>query len=157
MPSLACRSDAAGNVCIPLILATTLKSGMKWISHMREMWILRPVPIYSSLSPRKLSISCMAVQRDKVHPRTGHEGPDGEYMYSCTLSLTSAIGGEWVVNATPMPLYPRERPCTHCIEGWLGPRARLEGSRKIRLPTGIRSPVRPASSESVYRLSVSVK
>jgi len=28
----------------------------------------------------------------------------------------------WVVNATPRPLYPHERPGTYCIEGWVGPR-----------------------------------
>ena len=27
------------------------------------------------------------------HPRTGHEGPEGEEMYSSTLSLTSALDG----------------------------------------------------------------
>jgi len=25
----------------------------------------------------------------------------------------------WVVNATPRPIYPRERPGTHCIGGWV--------------------------------------
>jgi hypothetical protein len=30
--------------------------------------------------------------KGKVHPRTGHEGPEGK-MYSCTLSLTSALDG----------------------------------------------------------------
>ena len=29
----------------------------------------------------------------KGHPRTGHEGPEGEYRYSPTLSLTSALDG----------------------------------------------------------------
>jgi len=30
----------------------------------------------------------------KVHPRTDHENPEGEYIvYSSTLSLTSALGG----------------------------------------------------------------
>jgi hypothetical protein len=38
----------------------------------------------------------------------GHEGPEAEYKYSSTLSLTSAIDG-WVVNITLLPLYPRER------------------------------------------------
>jgi hypothetical protein len=28
--------------------------------------------------------------KSKVHPRTSHEGPKGEYRYSSTLSLTSA-------------------------------------------------------------------
>jgi len=31
--------------------------------------------------------------KGKVHPRTGHEGPEGEERYSFTLSLTSALGG----------------------------------------------------------------
>jgi hypothetical protein len=37
-----------------------------------------------------------------------------------------------VVNATPRPLYPQERPGTHCIGGWVGPRAGLDGCRKSR-------------------------
>ena len=35
--------------------------------------------------------------KGKVHPRTGHEGPEGKQRYSFTLSLTSALdelGGE---------------------------------------------------------------
>jgi hypothetical protein len=28
---------------------------------------------------------------NKVHPRTGHEGPNGEQRYSPTLSLTLAL------------------------------------------------------------------
>ena len=32
----------------------------------------------------------------------------------------------WVVNATSRPLDPRERPGTHCVGGWVGPRAGLE-------------------------------
>jgi hypothetical protein len=38
----------------------------------------------------------------------------------------------WVVNATPRPLYPRERPGIHCIGGWVGPRAGLDGCEKSR-------------------------
>ena len=38
-------------------------------------------------------------------PRTGHEGPDGEYSYSSSLSLTSTLDGGWVLNVTHRPLY----------------------------------------------------
>ena len=38
----------------------------------------------------------------------------------------------WVVNATPRPLYPRESPCAHCIGGWVGLRAGLDGCGKSR-------------------------
>jgi hypothetical protein len=58
----------------------------------------------------------------------------------------------WVVKATLRPLYTRERPGTHCIGGWVGRRAGLEGAENLS-HTGIRSPDRPARSESLYRLS----
>ena len=51
----------------------------------------------------------------------------------------------------PAAYYPRERPGTHCTEGWVGPRAGLDGGKSR--PTGIRSPDRPAHSQSLYRLS----
>jgi hypothetical protein len=59
----------------------------------------------------------------------------------------------WVVNSTPRPLYPRKRPVTHCIGGWVGPRAGMDGCGKS-YPTRIRSPDRPARSESLYRLRI---
>ena len=31
--------------------------------------------------------------KGKPHPRTGHEGPEGEQMYNCTLSSTWALDG----------------------------------------------------------------
>ena len=38
----------------------------------------------------------------------------------------------WVVSATPRPLYPRERPGTHCIGDWVGLMAGLDGWGKSR-------------------------
>jgi len=38
----------------------------------------------------------------------------------------------WMVNAKPRPLYPRDRPGTYCIGGWVGPRADLDGCGKFR-------------------------
>ena len=38
----------------------------------------------------------------------------------------------WGVITTPQPLYPRERPGTHCTGGWVGPRAGLDGCGKSR-------------------------
>jgi hypothetical protein len=36
-----------------------------------------------------------------------------------------------VVNFTPRPFYPRERaPGTHCIGGWVDPRAGLDDMEK---------------------------
>jgi hypothetical protein len=46
---------------------------------------------------------------------------------------------EWVVNATPRPTYPPERPGTHCIEDWMGPRAGLDRCEKSHPPPGFDS------------------
>ena len=53
----------------------------------------------------------------------------------------------WMVNATPRALYPRERPGTHCIGGWAGPRTGLDAVRKISPPLGFDSrTVQPVAS-----------
>ena len=68
-------------------------------------------------------------------------------MYSSTS--TSAL--DWgEVNATFRPLYPQERPSTHCIGGWLGPRAGLDGCRKSGPPYWDSIP----APSSPYRLAV---
>ena len=81
-----------------------------------------------------LIIIIIIIIKGKVHPRTGHEGPEEEQMCSSTLPSTSATDGRWVVNATPRPLYSQERPGTHCTEGWVGHRAGLDGCEKSRPP-----------------------
>jgi hypothetical protein len=55
----------------------------------------------------------------------------------------------WVV-VTPWPLYPQERAGTHCIRGWMGPKAGLDRCRKSRLHQdvipGLSGPYRVAIS-----------
>ena len=41
-----------------------------------------------------------------------------------------------VVNATPRPLYFRERPGTYCVGGWVGSRAGLDRCGKSRSSPG---------------------
>jgi len=53
----------------------------------------------------------------------------------------------WVVDATHRLVYPRERPCTHCRGGWVGPRAGLDRCQKSRPPPGFDSrTVQPVAS-----------
>jgi hypothetical protein len=54
-------------------------------------------------------------------------------------SLTSALdGGEWSVSR-PGRFIPRERaPGTHCIGGWVDPRAVLDAVVKKKIPNIIR-------------------
>ena len=60
------------------------------------------------------------------------------------FSLTSALDVGWVINATPRPLDPQERPGTLCTGGWVGARAGLDGCGKSRLyRDSIPGPSRP--------------
>jgi hypothetical protein len=43
----------------------------------------------------------------KLHPVTGHEGPEWEKRYSSTLSLTSAL--DWGAWSTPCPSHYTSR------------------------------------------------
>jgi hypothetical protein len=58
-------------------------------------------------------------------------------------------GASWgrVVSTTPRPLYPRERPGTHCIGGWVGPRTGLDVCEKSR------TPIHSKSFKSILMLS----
>ena len=99
-------------------------------------WAVQPVArsLYRLSYPAHY-LTCGKAMKGKVHPITGHEGPERELMYSSTLSLTSAL--DWVGGhrQAPAALYSRERPGSHCIGGWVGPRAGLDG-RKVSFPTG---------------------
>ena len=67
--------------------------------------------------------------------------------------MTSALDrGGWSASR-PGRLYPREGPATHCIGGWVGPRAGLDGCRKSR-PSGIRSPDLATTEASVFLYSM---
>jgi len=57
----------------------------------------------SSQCALSLEKHSVPLQRSKseVHPRTCYEDPEAEYIYSCTLSLTSDLdGGGWSTPST---------------------------------------------------------
>jgi hypothetical protein len=68
-----------------------------------------------------------------------HEDVLGEWRYSATHSLTSALdGGEWSV-ARPGRFTPRERALdTHWIWGWVGLSAGLDMVSKRKIPSPCR-------------------
>jgi hypothetical protein len=76
------------------------------------------------------------------------KGGRGITLHSPDLSAKRG----WVVSTTPLSLYPRRRPGTHCTGGWVGHRDGLGVWETSRL-SGIRSPDRPARSQSLYRMS----
>ena len=90
--------------------------------------------------------------KGKVHPRTGHEGPEGEYRYSSTLSLTLALDGSGWLTPRLCRFTPGKDPVPIVQEaGWAtGPV--WTGAENL-VPTGIRLQDRRGRSESLYRLS----
>ena len=84
--------------------------------------------------------------KGKGHPRTGHEGPEGQYRYSSTLSLISAldaVGGQRFASAALPPRKTRY-PFTG---GWVSPWAGLDGCGKSRLhQNSIPGPSNPVQS-----------
>ena len=66
--------------------------------------------------------------------------------------MTTALEGGWGVSVTPRPLFT-PRKTRYPLYRRLGdPQGRSGPVRKISPPTGIRSPDRPARSQSLYRL-----
>jgi hypothetical protein len=72
----------------------------------------------------------------KVHPRTGHEGPEVEYRYSSTLSLTSALDGGGWSRPRPGRVAPGKETRYPLYRGLGGSRDGLDGCRKSRPPPG---------------------
>jgi hypothetical protein len=64
-------------------------------------------------------------ERCKVHPSTGHGGPEGEYkyVYNPTLSLTSALGGVGGQHHAPVALPPGKTRYPLCWK-LVGPQGR---------------------------------
>ena len=81
--------------------------------------------------------------KGKVHPRAGHEGPEGEQMYNFTLLLTSVLDVLCGQRHAPAAL---SVGTTHCKRGWMGPKADIDGILT-------HSPDYRARSESLYRLN----
>ena len=74
-------------------------------------------------------------------------------MYSYTLSLTSALGGDEWSSPSPGSFTPGKDPVPIVWEAGWATEPVWTGAKYLA-PTGIRSPNRPAHSESLYRLKL---
>ena len=90
--------------------------------------------------------------KGKGRPITGHEDPEGEQTYISTLSSTSTLGGGGWSTPRPVRLTPRKDPVRIVYEAGWAPGPVWTGAENL-ISTGIRSPDRPARSESLYGLS----
>jgi hypothetical protein len=72
--------------------------------------------------------------------------------HSSNLSLTSGLdGGGWLTHRSGR-FTPRKKPGTHLTGDWVGP-GPVWTHAEILASTGIRSPDRPAGSETLSRLA----
>jgi hypothetical protein len=72
----------------------------------------------------------------RFHPFTGHEGPYGEYRYSFTLFLTSALEGGEGSASRPGRTLPPGKTWYPLYRRLGGPQGRSEQVRKISPPPG---------------------
>jgi len=85
--------------------------------------------------------------KGKIHPRTGHESPEGAYRHGCTLSLPSAFSGlEWTA-PRPAALPPGKKIDTYCTGDWVGNRVGQDRCGKSRAHRDS-IPDRPTSSDA---------
>jgi hypothetical protein len=92
-----------------------------------------------------VKICCLVgCKKVKVHRNRLEISEGGDRSIALhSLDLCATTG--WLVSTTPWPLYPREKPGTHCTGGRMGPRASLDVYEK--------STDRSDRSQSLYRLS----
>jgi hypothetical protein len=89
--------------------------------------------------------------KGNIHPRAGHEGPEGKQRYRFTLSLASAPDGDGWSTPRPGRFNPGKDAVPTVLEvGW-APGPVWTGTENLA-PTRIRLPDRPARSESLHRL-----
>jgi len=165
-------------LCHLLVLALWMSCRLTfdlWLPSLRAscrivLFVSILVSMFQSLNPDPPCNRCL-----KFHfvPNSKHKHQVGQYKVKVKRTLVQAIrlctgctahrGSRgiallfhdhgirrvWGVSVTPRPLFT---PGTHCTGGWMGPRAGLDKCGKSRPPTAIRSPDRPARSQSLYRL-----
>ena len=86
------------------------------------------------------------IGKDKVHTTIGNEGPEVEYMYISTLSLTSALNGVGGQRHAPAALPPRKNPVPAVEEGRSG------RMWKISPPPGFDPRIVRPIAQPLYRL-----
>ena len=97
-------------------------------------------------NPKILMFLSSYIKKCKVHPRTSHEDPEGEWRYSSTLSLTLALEGAGGQCHARL-LYPLEVTWQPLYRRLGGPQSWSGQVQKILPPTGIQSPDHPACSK----------
>ena len=97
----------------------------------------------------------IATGRSGIESRWGRDfPPDIIYIYIYEIWFCSlfniSLRWKWLVNATPRPLYRRERSCTHCTGDWVWT------AMENRSPNGIRFPKPQPVSVTIPSYTISI-
>jgi hypothetical protein len=115
--------------------------------------VTRPVPKRCSTLPKR--------KKSEVVPLRSIEAHVGDRRYSSSSFLTSALeGGEWSASRPGRALPLGEwTPGTHCIGGWVGPRAGLDAEVRGKILCLCRgsNPGRSVRSRTLYWLGYSIQ
>jgi len=76
-------------------------------SNLQYAGRLRPLRFYYAVRGQFVNY---VKDKGNIHPRRGHEGPEGDYRYSSTQSLTSALDGVGGQRLAPAALPPGKDP-----------------------------------------------
>jgi hypothetical protein len=115
------RSHSIYSLPILLMQAKTFLSNVQYISSRLTIW-------HNILENKvKGKGTCDGKAKSKVHPGTGHKGPQREQMHSSSSSLTSALDGSGRLTTGPGRFTPgketlyllyRTLDGTHSRSGW---------------------------------------
>jgi hypothetical protein len=107
------------------------------------------VTMLDNVHQQEMKSENYAKGKGEGHSRTGHEGSEGEWRYSSTLSLTPALDGVGEQRHAQAILQPGMT--RHPFYGRLGrPQGRF--GRLGKIWSGVQSPDRPPRGKSLYRL-----
>jgi len=93
----------------------------------KDYWKLLSLIIIKLVS---MYLASITYEFNSVSPENRLRRPRGEVEVQLYSFFNLGARWGWVVNATPRPLYPRGRPGTRCIGGWVGAIAGLYGFGK---------------------------
>jgi hypothetical protein len=94
-------------------------------------------------------ISLFVFGRVKVHPRTCHDGPEGESKCIYTLSSTSALDGMSGQRHAPATLSQGNRPGTH-FTGGISRKHRWKDNIKLDIRYIVADDVKSSALNYVY-------
>ena len=96
----------------------------------KDTYQMPKIHCFRSNSGSKHGTRLLLIIKGKLHPRTVHEGPDGEKRYSSSISLTSVLDGVWWLTPRHAPAVLPSGKTRYPLYRMGGPQGRCGRVRK---------------------------